>query len=106
MEKVSPGTVLSNRCTSVDLPEPDGAEMMKTLVMRRSLEVQRLLPDFLDSGLPRQRQIGDPQTQLADAVGLRQHGVGFAIHLLQQEVDLLAYFAAGIEDLAQLPRMN
>src|SRR5437016_5430164 len=30
---MSPGTLASRRDTSVDFPEPDGAEMMKTVVM-------------------------------------------------------------------------
>jgi hypothetical protein len=30
---MSPGTWLSRRATSVDFPDPDGAEMIKTVVM-------------------------------------------------------------------------
>jgi hypothetical protein len=33
MENMSPGTLASSRETSVDLPDPDGAEMMNTVVM-------------------------------------------------------------------------
>jgi hypothetical protein len=36
MENMSPGTLASSRETSVDLPDPDGAEMMNTVVMERT----------------------------------------------------------------------
>jgi len=36
-ENIRPGTWLSRRATSVDFPEPEGAEMMKTVVMKKKL---------------------------------------------------------------------
>ena len=49
------------------------------------------------AGFACQRQLGDRADPLADAAGLGQNGVGFAIHLLQQEIQLLADFAAGVQ---------
>jgi hypothetical protein len=33
IENISPGTPASSRRTRVDLPDPDGAEIMKTVVI-------------------------------------------------------------------------
>ena len=40
-------TSASRRVTSVDFPDPDGAEMMKTVVSAL-LQVQRLLANLVD----------------------------------------------------------
>src|SRR5665213_9287 len=90
--------------TSVDLPEPDGAEMMKTVVVPVArfkvaglFKVKRLLPDFFDRGLRGQRQFGDPEADFTRAGGFGQDGIGLAVHLLQQKIQLLSAFAAGLE---------
>ena len=53
MEKRRFGTRSSNCFVSVDFPEPEGAEMMKMLVIRR---FERLLADLLDGRLGSERQ--------------------------------------------------
>ena len=45
------------------------------------------------SDLGRQRQLRDGEAQIAQAAGLRQDGIGFAIHLLKQEIEAFADFA-------------
>src|SRR5580700_10987845 len=99
MEKSRAGSLASNRCTRVDLPEPEGAEMMKTVV---SLKIQSLLADLFDGSLGSQRQFCDPEPQIADSAGLRKDGIGFAVQLLQQEIEALAHFAARIQNFIQL----
>src|SRR5208337_478915 len=101
MENSKPGSLASSRWTSVDLPEPEGAEMMKTVVIRDSgsFQVQSLLPDLFDRGLRSQGEFRDAEAQIADSAGLGKDGVGLAVQLLQQEVEALAHFAARIQDL-------
>src|SRR5579871_1305791 len=134
MENVSFDTFCMSRCTRVDLPDPDGAEMMKTDIIGcfgssesehrrsklapqafgwpcshsavRSFQIQRLLANLLDAGFGGQREIRDSQPQLPDAVGLGQNRVGLPVHLLQQEIQLLADFATRVQDFLQLPGMN
>ena len=43
---------------------------------------------------------------LARAAGLRQNRIGLPIHLLQQKIELLADFAAGVEQRRELRRMD
>ena len=80
--------------------------MMKTEIIASShdpvIPDSATVPGFCRSRLWRQRQVGDAQAQIADAAGLRQDGVGLAIHLLQQEIQLLADLAAGVQQLVQL----
>src|SRR5579872_545247 len=92
--------------TNVDLPDPEGAEMMKTVVIPASFKVERLLSYFFDRGLGGQRQIRDFQSRFARSAGLRKDGVGLAIQLLQQKVDLLAHLSARIEQRRQLRGVN
>ncbi len=46
------------------------------------------------------------QARLADAGGLRQNGVGLAVHFLQKKVELLADLAARLEQRVQLPGVD
>ena len=77
---------------------------MKTVVIR--FQIQRLLADLLDGGLGSQRQIRDLQRRFAGAAGLRKNRVGFAVHFLQQKVELLADFAAGVSRIVKLAGVN
>src|ERR1700733_8944968 len=106
MEKARFGTVLSSRCTSVDFPEPEGAEMMNTVVTPgMSFKIQRLFADLFDGGLGCKRQFRHPQTKIAQPAGLRKDGIGLAVQFLQQKIQTFADFASRIEYLVQLPRM-
>ena len=64
IENFKPGTFSSSLWTSVDLPEPDGAEMINT-VFSASLQVQGLLADLVNFSLCGQRQFRNRQTQIA-----------------------------------------
>ena len=69
----------NSRETSVDLPDPEGAEMMKTVVnqilsvslypfgSKQLFHVQGLLPDFFDVCFGREGQVGHRQSSFADA---------------------------------------
>src|SRR5262245_2158093 len=70
------------RSTRVVLPVPDGAETMKSRP-RRLLDILDLFPHLLEFSLRRDDQLGDSKT-----IGLRANRVHFAIHLLQEEVEL------------------
>lgn len=58
------------------------------------LQVKRLLSDAFDVGFYGEADFGDLETEVAGVVGFAEDRVGFAIHFLQEEVDLLAGFAA------------
>src|SRR5579863_1605043 len=97
--------------TSVDLPEPEGAEMMKTVVIPREFsallfKIERLLADFFDRGLGGQRQFRNLQRRLARPAGLGKDRIGFAIHLLQQKVEFLAGLSSRIQKPGQLSGVN
>ena len=106
--------------TRVDLPEPDGAEMMKRIPAKRSfltginqvylkrkpdfiqtlnflLEVLDLFARLFYLGFNAQSKLGNGGSVTCDAARLREQGVGLAVHLLQQEVRLLANFTAGAQ---------
>src|SRR5579862_5802305 len=109
MEKCRLGTVFSRRCTRVDFPEPEGAEMINTLIIpvrSLSFKIESLFADFFDSGLGGKSQLCNAQAQITQPAGLRQDGVGLAVQLLQQKVEALAHFAAGIENFVQLAGVN
>src|SRR5688572_2396195 len=55
-----------------------------------SLNVLDLLAHLLELGLGRGDELRDAQT-----IGLRTHGVYFAVHLLQQEIELPAAWLGG-----------
>src|SRR5437870_3680422 len=85
----SPGSCSTSRSSSVVLPVPDGAETMnrmpRAVVAGASLDILHLLAQLLELRLRRDNQLRHPQP-----VGFRSHRVHFAIHLLQQEIELAA----------------
>lgn len=70
-ENRSRWSLWTRRDTSVDLPDPDGAEMMNTVVTLVSacplFEIQRLLAHLLDICFGGEREIGQEKAGLADA---------------------------------------
>lgn len=69
-EKIRPGTELNNRPTSVDFPDPDGAEMIKTVVLLIALlKVKSLFANFIDLGFGCQGQIRHGQADVAQPSG-------------------------------------
>ena len=50
----------------------------------------------------RQGQVGDFQAGFAGSAGFGKDRVGLAVHLLQQEIEFFADFAAGVEHAAKL----
>src|SRR5687768_3074659 len=92
------GTSCASRSTSVVLPVPDGAETMNSRPRRCAadgpwsagalaeaglLDILDLLAHLFEFGLGVDDQLRDAQ-----AVGLRTDGVDFAVHLLQEEIEL------------------
>src|SRR5271166_3148990 len=61
-----------------------------------SFDVLHLLPEFFDVGLDLQREPHNGQRFRFHARSFREHGVGFAVHLLQKKIELLALFACAI----------
>src|SRR5580698_8435705 len=70
--------------------------------VKKSLHVLNLLARFFDLCLHCQSELGNARPFSAHAARLRQQGVGLPVHLLQQEVELLAGFAAGVDQLAKV----
>src|SRR4051794_23303312 len=101
-----PGTWLRSRDTSVDFPEPDGAEMIKTVVINGSFQVQRLLPDFVDFRLRGESQVCNGEAKVAESAGFREDGVRLAVHLLQQEIQAFADFAFAGQHVRQMGGMG
>jgi len=46
------------------------------------------------------------EARFSDAVGLRQDGVSFTVHFLEQEVEAFAHFSACIQNLIDLARVD
>src|SRR6185503_16225170 len=80
-----PGVCSTRRSTSVVFPAPDGAETMNSSPRRAAplLDILDLLAHLLELRLR-----GDDQLGYAKAVGLGTHRIHFAVHLLEQEVEL------------------
>src|ERR1035441_7248249 len=57
---------------------------------RPLFEIQALLSDLIDLAFVAQGQIGDGQTQIAQAACLREYRIRLAIHLLQEEIQAFA----------------
>src|SRR5918997_284882 len=99
---------------SVPLPPPEG-ELMTNRMPRAtggvssasasavssrvvgSLNVLHLLAELLDLGLDRERRLLDRRVRR-----FREHGVGLAVELLQQEVEPLADLGVRVDALAEL----
>src|SRR5579862_8970250 len=68
----------------------------------RSFDVLYLFPQFFDLRFNFQSDSGDGQRFTFHARGLGKHGVGFAMHFLQQEIEFLTKLAGAIQQLAEL----
>src|SRR5208282_3614730 len=102
--------------TSVDLPQPEGPETIKangewdegigvleTVLPGSALfHVLHLFPQALDFGLHFERQIGDGQPLGFNPRGFREHGVGLALHFLQQEIELLTRLRVRFQQRVEL----
>ena len=62
--------------------------MMKIVVITPLLQIQSLLAYSFDVRFDAKREISNLQANFADARALRQRSVGFAVHFLQQEIEL------------------
>src|SRR5882757_722261 len=67
-----------------------------------SFDVLHLLPQFFDLRFDFQRHFGDRQRFAFHAGRLREHGVGFAMHFLQQKIQLLPELPSPVEQLREL----
>src|SRR6267154_6477429 len=67
-----------------------------------SFDVLHLLPQFFDLRLDFQRHSGNRQRFAFHARRLRQHGVGFAMHLLQKKIQFLSELTRSIEQFGEL----
>ena len=77
----------SSMAIRVDLPQPDGPEMMMMLRMAGALfDVLHLLPDLFDLAADQQDLLVDVQ-----AAGLGGDGMGFALHFLGEEIGFPAH---------------
>ena len=84
VENIRLGSDSMRRLTSVDLPEPDGAEMMNTIDMDlRLFQILRLLAYFLDMLLQAQADFGERQAAPAQRRGFREHRVRLPVQLLR-----------------------
>src|SRR5215212_2960366 len=90
------GTTCTSRSATVVFPVPDGAEITNRRPRRPgSFDILHLLAHLLELGLQRDDRLGHRRT-----FRLGTDGVHFAIHLLQQEVQLAA---AGLGAVRQRP---
>ena len=84
--------------TSVDLPEPEGPETMKTsgsgLVGHRYSRFWTCSRSFSISDLTSRARLRDFQAFGFCAGSFGEKRVGFALHFLQEEIELFADFAA------------
>src|ERR1700679_4298080 len=61
------------------------------------LKILHLFAGFFDLRFHSQAQISNSLTVPAHPAGLGKQGVGLAIHLLQQKIELLAHLAVGLQ---------
>src|SRR5258708_2256743 len=67
-----------------------------------SFDVLHLFPQLLDFRFDLETDAGDLQRFALDAGRLGEHGVGFAVHLLQKKIEFFAEFAGAVEQSAEL----
>src|SRR5260370_40490693 len=67
-----------------------------------SFDVLHLLPQFFNLRLDFQRQAGNGQRFAFHAGRFGEHGVSFAMHLLQKKIELLAELAGTVQQLGEL----
>src|SRR5258708_5912424 len=70
-----------------------------------SFDVLHLLARFFDLRLDFQRYSGDRQRFAFHAGRLGEHGVGFAMHLLQKKIQLLPQLPGPVQELGELLQM-
>src|ERR1700739_3873268 len=81
-------------------PSPTGRTRSKSAAhfrTRWSFDVLHLFAQFFNLGADFERQRRDRQRFILHARRFREHGVRFAMHFLQQEIELFAEFAGAIE---------
>src|ERR1700732_928543 len=67
-----------------------------------SFDVLHLLPQFFDLRLDLQRYSGDRQRFAFHARRFREHGVGLAMHLLQEKIQFLSQFTSPVQQFGEL----
>src|SRR5260370_28932833 len=67
-----------------------------------SFDVLHLLPQFFDLRLDFQRHSSNRQRFAFHAGRLREHGVGLAMHFLQQKIQFLPELAGSVQQLGEL----
>src|SRR4029077_8650694 len=72
------------------------------LLLPRSFDVLHLFPQFFDFGFDFQREAGNRQRFALYAGSFGEHGIGFAVHFLEQKIKFLAEFAGIIHQLGKL----
>jgi hypothetical protein len=75
----------------VDLPDPDGAEMMKTEVIP---DLTTVPGSSQSAALVASARSVIFNPAFAGTAGLGKNGVGFAVHLLQQKIQFLSDLSA------------
>src|SRR5277367_390702 len=75
------------------------------VLFRRSFDILYLLSQFFDFRFGFQRDAGNGQRFGFNAGSLGEHGVGFALHFLEQKIQFLSDFAAAIEQRGELPQV-
>src|SRR5580693_1522283 len=86
-------------------PSPMGRTRSKSTAhfrTRWSFDVLHLFAQFLNLRADFQRQRGDRQSFIFDARRFREHRVCFAMHFLQQEIELFAEFTGAVEQFRKL----
>src|SRR6266481_2447594 len=71
----------------------------------RSFDVLHLLPQFFDLGLDFQSQAGDGERFTLDAGRFRKQRVCFAMHFLQEKVQLFPHLASAVQKPSELLEM-
>src|SRR5579862_4705448 len=86
-------------------PSPMGRRRSKSAAQSRtrwSFDVLHLFAQFFNLSADFQRQPRDAERFAFDPWRFREHRVRFAMHFLEQEIELLAEFAGAIEQLRKL----
>src|SRR5208282_2797513 len=70
-----------------------------------SFDVLYLLPQFFDLGFNFEREPGDSERFTLDPGCFRQQRVRFAVHLLQEKIELLSHLAGAVQKFSELLEM-
>src|SRR5260370_40960754 len=71
-------------------------------LLARSFDVLHLFPQLFDFGFDFQREAGNRQRLALHAGSFGEHGIGFAVHFLEQKIEVFAKFAGIVHQLAKL----